>query len=73
MNRQPININTETHVWQVQHGNPTNPDGIIYVECVGKITANCTAGRLGLKRIFIATPIARVDLPSDATIVKGIH
>lgn len=72
MNKEQININRHTHVWAVQHGNPTNPDGVIYVDCVGKATAKLTASQMGLHRVFIATPIERIELPSDTTIVKGI-
>lgn len=69
---QPININPHTHVWKVQHGNPTNPDGYLHVDCVGKVTACYTAGELGFKRLFVATPVARKDLPFGTTIVKGL-
>jgi hypothetical protein len=74
-NKQIININPHTHVWQVQYGNPTVPptkDNTIYVNCVGKATAQITAGQLGYPRIFIATPTARNTLTPDTIIHEGI-
>lgn len=72
MNKERINVDPRKYVWKVQHGNPKNPDGVIYVDCVGKATAKLTAAKLGYKRMFVATPHLRSEIPSDASVYGRI-
>ena len=68
MVHQGRQIETDTHCWEVQYGNPVKPAGIVYIRSRSSSGAKVYAGNLGLPRIFTCTPIAIKNVPKGEKI-----
>jgi hypothetical protein len=65
-----INITDRDYVWAVDYGNFYKPDGRVYVDCVGKITACLVAADLGHPRTYTCHIVPRSEVPPNTVIHK---